>query len=144
MAGRSSSKTLMNLPLRKQALPVMLHFSYFFFFLWTCETPSWSSILLFRHDFRGNQQLRETLRSSISLGSVSCQSANIKQSFIMRSDSVGQNSKDSLVLLHNLEGLRPEAGCRDSLKAHSLTCLIFDAGCRLGKLSSSPWSLQVG
>lgn len=51
MAGRSSSKTLMNLPLRKKALPVILHFfTFFFFFLWTCETPSWPSILLFRCD----------------------------------------------------------------------------------------------
>lgn len=31
MAGRSGSKTLMNLPLRKKALPVILHFSPFFF-----------------------------------------------------------------------------------------------------------------
>lgn len=52
MAGRSSSKTLMNLPLRKKALPVIPHFfTFFFFFLWTCEAPSWPSIPLFRHDF---------------------------------------------------------------------------------------------
>lgn len=106
MAGRSSSKTLMNLPLRKKALPVILHFFTFFFF--SCEPVK----LLHGQAYYcldviwGNQWLQGTLRSSISLVSVSWQPADLKQSFIMLSDSVGQNSKDSLALLHNLEGLK--------------------------------------
>ena len=107
MAGRSSSKTLMNLPLRKKALPVIINFFTFFFFF-SCEPVK----LLHGQAYYcldmiwGNQWLQGTLRSSISLVSVSWQLADLKQSFIMLSDSMGQNSKDSLALLHNLEGLK--------------------------------------
>lgn len=73
---------------------------------------------------------------------------NRASAFIMLSDSVVRvqtgHRKDRLILLRNLGGLRHEAGSWYCLKALSLTHLVADAGCQLGDLSPSPWSLRMG